>query len=187
MILREAQTQLSPDDFQKFKVYREKRLASIPLEKLQLPTRETTPSVSLSENSSASRSKSKTGQEIPEHSKKSESNQGKNEESAKDTAQSSAMSQQQVVTSPPRDVPPLTIETPPTTIELDKEWETFNEMINLEGQIPETPVSNTQVTKEVVSSIVSHVPEKEHSPIASSSELLLNVEEIPPLDVFYSP
>jgi len=29
-ILREAQTQLSPDDFQKFKVYREKRLASIP-------------------------------------------------------------------------------------------------------------------------------------------------------------
>lgn len=38
----------------------------------------------------------------------------------------------------------------------------------------------------MVSSIVSHVPEKEHSPIASSSELLLNVEEIPPSDVFYS-
>jgi len=33
-ILREAQTRLSPDDFQRFKVYREKRLASIPLEKL---------------------------------------------------------------------------------------------------------------------------------------------------------
>jgi len=60
-------------------------------------------------------------------------------------------------------------------------------MINLQGQIPQTPMSDTQVTKEVVSSIVSHVPKKEHFPIASSSELLLNVEEIPPLDVFYSP
>jgi len=142
-ILREAQARLSPDDFQRFKVYREKRLASIPLEKLQLPTRETTPSVSLSENASTSGSKSKTSQEIPQHSKRSESNQGKNEELAKDTAQSSAMVQQQVVASPPRDVPPRVIETPPATTELDKEWETFNEMINLEGKIPETPMRNT--------------------------------------------
>ena len=33
-ILREAQLQLSPEDFQKFMVYRERRLASVPLEKL---------------------------------------------------------------------------------------------------------------------------------------------------------
>ena len=33
-ILREAQLQLSPEDFQNFVVYREKRLATIPLEKL---------------------------------------------------------------------------------------------------------------------------------------------------------
>jgi len=146
-ILREAQSRLSPDDFQRFMVYREKILASIPLEKLQLPARETTPSVSLSENSSASRSKSKTGQNIPEHSKRSKSDKIKNEEAAKDITQSSKMSQQQVIVSPPRDVPPLVVEAPPATTELDKEWETFNELINLEGQIPKTPVRNTQVAK----------------------------------------
>ena len=59
-ILREAQSQLSPEDFQKFTIYREKILATIPLEKLRLPTREPTPSISLSWNSSSSRSKSKS-------------------------------------------------------------------------------------------------------------------------------
>ena len=39
----------------------------------------------------------------------------------------------------------------------------------------------------MVSTIVSSVTETEHIPIAPPSELLLNVEEIPPLDVFYSP
>ena len=139
----EAQSRLSPDDLQRFMVYRERRLASVPLEKLRLPAREPTPSVSLSGNSSTSRSKSNTAQGVPEHSKGSGSDQGKNEETAKDTAQSSAMSQQQVIASPPRNVPPLVIETPPVTTELDKEWETFNELINLEGQALRTPVSNT--------------------------------------------
>ena len=37
------------------------------------------------------------------------------------------------------------------------------------------------------STIVSNVTETEHIPIAPSSEILLNVEEIPPLDIFYSP
>ena len=48
-------------------------------------------------------------------------------------------------------------------------------------------MNNTQVAQEVVSTIVSSVTETEHIPIAPPSELLLNVEEIPPLDVFYSP
>ena len=48
-------------------------------------------------------------------------------------------------------------------------------------------MSNTQVAQEVGSTIVSNVIETEHIPIAPSSELLLNVEEIPPLDIFYSP
>jgi len=60
-----------------------------------------------------------------------------------DTAQSSAMSQQQVIASPPRDVPPPVIEAPLVTTELDKEWETFNELINIEGQVLKTPVNNT--------------------------------------------
>ncbi|MCY6488369.1 hypothetical protein, partial [Actinobacillus pleuropneumoniae] len=59
-----------------------------------------------------------------------------------DTARSSAMSQQHVIASPPRDVPPLLIKTPPITTDLDKEWETFNDLINLEGQTIKTPMRN---------------------------------------------
>ena len=54
------------------------------------------------------------------------------------------MFQQQVITSPPRDVPPPVIEAPLVTTELDKEWESFNELINLEGQVPKTHVNDTQ-------------------------------------------
>ena len=119
--LQEAQSRLSPDDLQKFTLYRERRLASIPLERLRLPTREPTPSISLSENSSTSRSKSNAAQEVSEHPEESGHEQGKNEETTKDIAQSSAMSQQQVIASPPRDVPPPVIEAPLVTTELDKE------------------------------------------------------------------
>lgn len=97
------------------------------------------------------------------------------------------MSQQQVIASPQRDVPPPIIKSPLVTTELDKEWENFNELINLEGQVPRTPVSDAQVTQEMVSTMVGSVSETEHSHIAPPSELLLSVEEIPPLDVFYSP
>ena len=86
------------------------------------------------------------------------------------------MSQQQVIASPPRNLPPPVIEAPLVTTKLDKEWETFNELINLEGQAPKTPVNNTQVVQEVVSTIVSSAAEAEHLPIAPPSELLLNVE-----------
>eukprot|EP00253_Pinus_taeda_P019687 PITA_19687 len=186
-ILREAQSKLSPYDLQRFMLYRERRLASVPIEKLRLPARESTPSVSLSGNSSTSRSKSNTAQGVPEHSKKSGSDQEKSEVKTKDTTRSSAMSRQQVIASPPRDVPPPVIKAPLVTTELDKEWEKFNELISLEGQAPRTPVNNTQVTQEMVSTIVSSVTETENIHIAPPSELLLNVEEIPPLDVFYSP
>jgi len=135
-------------------VYRERRLASVPLEKLQLPAREPTPSISLSGNSSTFGSKSKTRQEMPGHSKGSENNQDRSEESAKDTAQSMEFTRQQVIASLPRDVPPLVIEAPPIITELDKEWETFNELINLEGQAPKTPMSNTQVAQEVGSALL---------------------------------
>ncbi len=73
-ILWEARSKLSPDDLQRFMLYRERRLANVPLEKLRLPAREPTPSVSLSGNSSTSKSKSITAQGVPEHSKGSRSN-----------------------------------------------------------------------------------------------------------------
>ena len=34
---------------------------------------------------------------------------------------------------------------------------------------------------------VVNAPETEHIPIAPSSEIILKIEEIPPIDVFYSP
>lgn len=153
-ILREAQSELSPEDFQKFTIYREKILATIPLEKLRLPTREPTPSISLSGNSSSSRSKSKSTQETSEHSKRSGNDQNKNEEAVKDTAQLMKIPQQQVTTCPQKDPPSLIIKPPSVITELDKEWENFNELINLEGQIPKSPTSNTQNAEGVISTIV---------------------------------
>lgn len=54
-------------------------------------------------------------------------------------------------------LPPLVIKTPPIITELDKESETFNKPINLEGQTPKTPVSNTEAAAEVIATIVSNI------------------------------
>ena len=60
-------------------------------------------------------------------------------------------------------------------------------MINVEGQNTQTLVSNVQTTKGLVTGISGNVTETEHIPITPSSELVLKIEEIPPLDIFYSP
>ena len=147
-ILHAAQLQFSPEEFQKFKIYRERRLDSIPLEKPRLkPTREPTPSVSLSGSSSTNRSKSKSEKEMFEHSKRSGNEQDKREGSVKDTAQSMELLHQEVIASPQRDPPPLVIQALPVITKLDREWETFNDLINLEGKTIKTPVSNAQVLK----------------------------------------
>ena len=84
-VLHLAQTQLSPKYFQEFKVYKERRLTTIPLETLCLePAREPTPSVSLSGSSDTKKSKSKSGKETSKRSKKTDNDEG----SVKDTAQS---------------------------------------------------------------------------------------------------
>ena len=56
-------------------------------------------------------------------------------------------------------------------------------MIDVEGQNIQTPV---QTTKGLVTEISGNVIEKEHIPITPSAELVLKIEEIPPLDIFYS-
>ena len=50
-----------------------------------------------------------------------------------------------------------------------------------------TPESTMQTMIDMVIETVSNAPEIEHIPITPSSEIMLNVEEISPLDVFYSP
>lgn len=82
-----AQIQLPPAEFQEFKLYRERRLANILLDKLRLePIRETTPSVSLSGSLGTDKSGSKSRKESPECSKRFESDHNKSEGSVRDTA-----------------------------------------------------------------------------------------------------
>ena len=60
-------------------------------------------------------------------------------------------------------------------------------MINVEGNSTKTPITNVQTIKNIVIGETSNVAETEHIPISPSSELVLKIEEIPPLDIFYSP
>ena len=54
----------------------------------------------------------------------------------------------------------------------------------MEGQNIETPV---QTTKFLSTGISGTITETEQIPVTPSSKIVLNVEDIPPLDVFYSP
>ena len=85
--MNSAQAQLSLEEFQEFKLYRERRLIPIPLDNLRLePAREQTPSVSLNGGSSTGKSKSKSDRDS-EHSNKSNVKEDKMEESIKDSTQ----------------------------------------------------------------------------------------------------
>ena len=162
-------------------MYRERRLTTIPLDNLRLePAREPTPSISLSGSSDTDKSKSKSGKET-------DNDRDKSEGSVKDTAQSKELLQQQISISPQKNLPPLNEQQPFVRIELEKEWETFNDLINVEGQNTQTPVTNVQTIKNIVTGETSNVAKTEHIPISPSSELVLKIEEIPPLDIFYIP
>lgn len=71
-------------------------------------------------------------------------------------------------------------------IELDKKWETFNELINTEEQNMKTPEITVQTMTGIVIETVNNSPETEHIRITPLSEIMLKIEEIPPLDIFYS-
>lgn len=50
-----------------------------------------------------------------------------------------------------------------------------------------TPESTLQIITDMTVETVSNALEIEHIPITASSEIMLMIEEIRPLDVFYSP
>ena len=165
-VLNSAKEQLSPGDFQEFKLYRERRLIPIPLDNLRIePAKEQTPSVSLNTSSSTGKSKSKSDRDS-EHSNKSKEKEDKMEESIKDPAQSKELAQQQILISQQTNPPPPNVQQQPVTIELDKEWETFNQLINVEGQNVQTPVQTTKVLNAGTSSTAAVT---EHIPITPSS------------------
>lgn len=121
------------------------------------PIREPTPSISLSGSSGTNRSKSKSGRETSEHSKRSVSDHDKSERPVRYTTQSKELPQQQGLTYPQLDPPPLIVQPPSIRTELDKECETFNDLINIEGQSIKTPESNVQETKDIVTGTISNV------------------------------
>lgn len=92
-------------------------------------------------------------------------------------------------------MPPKQVETPtpliqPTKlliIDLEKEWEDFNELISTEEKNIETPRNPILTTIEMIIKEVVNTQEIEHIPVVLSYEIILKIEEIPPLDVFYSP
>jgi len=43
------------------------------------------------------------------------------------------------------------------------------------------------MVNDIVTGTTNNVPKMEHIPITPSSEIMLKIEEIPPLDVFYNP
>lgn len=178
-----------PAEFQEFKLYRERRLANIPLDKLRLePIREPTPSISFSGSSGTDKSRSKSRKESPKCSKRSESDHNKSEGSIRDTAQSKECPEQQVLTTPQVKVPPPIIQpSRPVRTEMDKEWETLNELINTKEQNMKTPENTVQTVTDMVIETVSNAPEMEHVPITPSSEIMIKIEEILPLGLFYSP
>ena len=94
-------------------------MTTIPLDNLHLePAREPTPSASLNGSSDSETSNSKSDKEISEHSKKSD--QDKSEGLVKDTTQSKELSQQQTSTTPQLNLPPLNIQQPSISTQLDK-------------------------------------------------------------------
>lgn len=134
------------------------------------------------------KSRSKSRKESPERSKQSESDHNKSEGSVRDTTHSKERPEQQVLTTPQVKVPPPLIQPPnPVRTELDEEWKTFKELMNTEEQNTKTPESTVQTMTYMVIGSVNNAPEMEHIPITPLSEIMLKIEEIPPLDVFYSP
>lgn len=82
---------------------------------------------------------------------------------------------------------PLAKPTKPVVVDLEKEWENFNELINTEEQSAESLINLRETTIEMIVEGAINTQETEHILVALSSEIVLRIEEIPPMNVFYSP
>ena len=72
-------------------------------------------------------------------------------------------------------------------IDLEKELENFNKKLHTEGQAPEPQTPQHKATQEITLEKIVSTQEVEHIPATPTSKIVLRIEEIPPLDVFYSP
>lgn len=75
----------------------------------------------------------------------------------------------------------------PLVIDFEEEWDNFNKRLNIEEQIPKLQTQQQKTTQEITIEETVNTQEVEHIPVTPTSEIILRIEEIPPLDVFYSP
>lgn len=185
-----SQIQFDQGKLQEFNRYREQRLENVPLDKLCIePIREPTPSISISGSSGEENSKSKSERESAEKSnKQSNSEHSRSEGSIKGIAQSIETPDQQVLSPKQVETPgPLAKPTSPIVVDREKESGNFNELINTEEQSAEPLIKPGETATKMIIEEVIYTQKTKHIPVAPSSKIVLKIEEIPHLDVFYSP
>lgn len=72
-------------------------------------------------------------------------------------------------------------------IYLDEEWEHFNKSLHAEKQTLELQTPQHKTTQEITVEKTINTKEVEHIPVTLTSRVILRIEEIHPLNVFYSP
>lgn len=188
-VLHTSKIVFDQEGLQNFDKYRKQRLSKVPLDQLLIePIREPTPSVSISEDSKE-KSKTSSEKESAEKSRdQSKSAHSKSEESIKDTTQSTAKADQQALSPKQAEVPtPLTKQINPLVIDLEGEWEDINKILNTEEQSTEPSTNPKETTTEMEIERAINTQGMEHIHVSPSYEIVLRIEEIPPLYVFYSP
>ena len=70
---------------------------------------------------------------------------------------------------------------------MEEQWDNFNRKLNTEEQALETQITHQETTSEIITRGTVNTQEIEHIPVNPASKIVLRIEEIPPLDVFYSP
>lgn len=156
------------------------------------PIREPTPSVSLegdSKENSKIDSREESQEKHTKESKKSSQN-GKNRsrklekdivQSTKKTAeQTSASKQVEIHSTSTQPIKPL-------VIDLEEEWDKFNKRLHIEEQMPELQTPQQKTTQGITTKETINTQEVEQISVTPTSEIVLKIEEISPLDMFYSP
>jgi len=72
-------------------------------------------------------------------------------------------------------------------IDLKEEWDNFNKRLNTKEQTQELQTPQNKTTQEIITEKTVNTREVEHIPVTPTYEIVLRIEEIPPLDVFHIP
>lgn len=82
---------------------------------------------------------------------------------------------------------PLTKPTNPLIVDLEKEWDNFNELINTKEHSAKSLTNLREIAIEMIVKGAINTQEAEYIHVSPSSEIVLKIEDIPLMDLFYSP